>query len=107
MTRQLTFDDQPAPLARRHDPATSHQAAAEVQPQLGRAQWLLVDGFRRLGRASTAAEAAAKAHEIDPTKSTETYRKRTAECVRLKYLRVAGTRKCSITGKNATTYLIP
>ena len=36
----------------------------------------------------------------------ESVRKRAAECVRLGFVSVAGSRACSVTGKEASVYLL-
>ena len=86
-------------LRRQTDPETSQLAAAEIEPKLTglRARFVKrVQLYRdTYGRWPTAQEAAG---------GVESLRKRAAECVRGKWLRIGQNRICSVTGNQAQTY---
>ena len=88
------------PLARSTDPATSRESASAIAPRLHRLHRLFVSVF---DRALTAAEAAAICVERFGGIG-DSYRKRAAECVRAKLLRVVGVRVCTVTGHSASVY---
>lgn len=105
LARQLTLldgSDLLATPARRTDPATSHIAAAEIEPKLNTLQARFVQAVRVLGGA-TASEAAKRVVQ-ECGGSAETARKRARECCELGYVRIAGTRRCRVTGKVAQFY---
>lgn len=105
----LNHNDQPVALARKSDPPTSHQAAAEIGGKLGYCAAGMLDAFRYLGEA-TASEAAKLASDAEvvegrPT-AAESYRKRAGELERAGRIAVTGTRKCRVSGKQARTFKV-
>jgi len=110
-TSQYGHQIQPRELARREDPPTSHKAAAEVN--LSENQRLFIAALRGSKYPLTAAEAAAAAVPLDDIAKAssvmakrETIRKRAAELVRLKKIKVDGSRECKVTGNEAQTYRV-
>ena len=83
-------------IARDADPQTSHQGVEYIQPELGALQSEFVRRLSELGEA-TAQEVAA---------GRESIRKRAKECERLGVVISTGTRRCRVTGQNATTYRV-
>lgn len=110
MQRSL-FDEidlEPEPkLARDGDPETSHAAADEIAPKLGKVQLEVLSVFRRSMSSLTANEAAevARRSTRDNAKMCETYRKRCGELERKGLLRCVGKRTCNITGKQVQHYV--
>lgn len=95
----------PEPLARRSDPPTSHDAAADIQAKLSGCKAQFVAALQRLGEPSTAHEIAAAAESSASSPAMrETYRKRAAELVKAGAILTSGERACKITGKTATVY---
>lgn len=84
-------------LSRTTDPETSKAAGVDVEPKLSGLRAEFVFRLRLLGRPATAQEVA---------DGVESIRKRAKECGRLGLVRVVGTKRCSITGKSATTYWV-
>ena len=113
MTQGTLFDDErPAKIARDSDPETSHTAAAELLPKLGRLEARLLSAFRMFnGAPATAREAAEFAyrhHRCEPGEHTEadTYRKRYTGLLKKDRIEAAGTKVCRVTGKNVTAYTL-
>ena len=94
---QTTFFDvfDAARLSRKQDGATSRNGAAHAGKSLGRWQIEFLEELRRHKTPATAQEIA---------DGKESLRKRAAELVRLGYARVAGMRRCRITGQKASVY---
>ena len=101
--RQAREANQPIlwePLARTTDPATSHQAAADVElPKLQRAMLLAFKPGPKTSRGA-ARYCIANGGQHD----TESYRKRTAELVRKRVIEHVSTRACGVTGKQARVF---
>lgn len=106
--QQLTlFDiDEPERIARRTDPQTSHDAAAEQLPRIGKSQADVLAVIRRSASALTANEAAeiARRSTANNSRMCETYRKRLGELERKGLVRVVGVRACGVTGKRVQMY---
>jgi len=100
---QKTLFDRPAQICRKSDPITSHQSAAETEPQLNGLQscCMIV-----LGRAISPRTANEIADECVKRygKMSESYRKRMHELVALGKAFECGERACEITGKAAMTF---
>lgn len=94
-----------ATIARPTDPATSHQAAAEVAAKLGTLQQAFVNECWDT-KPLTASEIAANCATCYGGLA-ESYRKRSKELVRRGLVLECPPRRCSITGKMATTYARP
>lgn len=94
-----------SPIARSSDPATSHEAAADVAGKLGLLQSRLAGVIGSSGP-MTALEAAVECERLFGGLA-ESYRKRATECQRRGAISVAGVRVCRITGKNAMAYSGP
>ena len=93
-------------IARRTDPETSQIAAREVFERLTENQQIFVFALSSLGVASTAKEIEQKAFSLGCKFEPDTIRKRAGECVERGWVRVAGTRRCTVSKKHlpATTY---
>jgi hypothetical protein len=100
--QQTLFDN--ATLHRKTDPETSQMAAAEIvhSGKLGHAQRCMMCAFH-LYPGATAQEAALRCVEWHGGMS-ETYRKRVKELVKLGLIVECERRRCTVTGKVATTY---
>jgi hypothetical protein len=100
--QQTLFDN--ASLHRKSDPETSQMAAAELvnTGKLGHAQYYMMCAFHRYPGA-TAQEAALRCVEWHDG-MTETYRKRVKELVKRGRIVEGERRRCTVTGKVATTY---
>ena len=85
-------------MSRRDDPETSKIAAEKVDAN--KLQLVFVRRLSRLGRPSTANEIAVGGHGV----VEESVRKRADECLRKGLVRVAGQRRCSVTGSMARTF---
>ena len=85
-----------ATIARINDPATSHQAAAEIVPKLVGLRAEFVARLKAIG-SGTANEVA---------RGDESIRKRAKECERFGWIEVVGERRCRVTGKNAMVYRV-
>ena len=99
MNAPTLFDGDARHLARRSDPATSKQAAAEILPHLGELQQMVVDALRGHG-GRTATELTALEGIGDPRR----YNRRLTELVRSGIVTVGAVRPCRVTGKTARTY---
>ena len=108
--QQTLFDDErPAKLARDADPETSHDAAAEMLPKLGRLEARLLSAFKRYPK--TAREAASDAARLfnmleDEYTETESYRKRYTGLLKRGDVVADGKKVCRISGKTVTAYRI-
>ena len=100
---QLTLFDRPAQIARKSDPITSHQSAAETEPQLNGLQSCCMIVLGRAISPRTANEIAAECVKRYG-KMSESYRKRMHELVALGKAVECGERPCEITGKAAMTF---
>lgn len=99
MKEPTLFADDARHLARRGDPPTSKQAAAEIAPHLGELQARVVEALRGRG-GRTATELTTLEGIGDPRR----YNRRLTELVRAGIVVVGATRPCRVTGKNARTY---
>jgi hypothetical protein len=101
--QQTLFDN--ANLHRKTDPETSQMAAAELVDtgKLGKAQRAVLAGIRLSNYGHTAQEAAKLSAAVYGG-MTETYRKRVKELVKLGLIVECERRRCTVTGKVATTY---
>lgn len=79
-------------FARSSDPATSQESSNETRKKAAGLRDAFVQRLRKIGRPATANEVAQRIESI---------RKRAGE---IKEIEVVGTKKCSVTGKNASTY---
>lgn len=111
MTHPTLFDLSPvqvnqygSPMSRRTDPATSKQGAKHIATKRGSLCALFVDALRKNLRPMTAAEAAIFALPVSKPSRLESLRKRAKELVAAGLIRVAGSRKCRVTGKMAQAY---
>jgi hypothetical protein len=102
---QLTLFDRPANIARKSDPITSHQSAAETEPQLNGFQSCCVTVLGRAITPRTANEIAAECVKRYG-KMSESYRKRMHELVALGKAVECGERPCEVTGKSAMTFRV-
>ena len=108
MNQGTLFDDErPAKIARDSDPETSHTAAAELLPKLGRLEARLLSAFKKWPK--TAREAAEDASRLFNCLSgehteTDTYRKRYTGLLKKDRIESAGTKVCRVTGKTVTAY---
>jgi hypothetical protein len=102
MNQRTLFDN--VNLHRKSDPETSQMAAAEIvhSGKLGHAQRCMMCAVR-LYPGTTAQEAAARCVGWQDG-SAETYRKRVKELVKLGLIVECERRRCTVTGKVATTY---
>lgn len=91
------------PIARRSDPITSHQSAAETESKLSTIKAVVLDILQMTPEPMTAQEAALESVKIYGG-MTETYRKRCHELVKDGHATECGFRACQITGKNAQTF---
>jgi hypothetical protein len=111
---QLTLFDRPAQIARKSDPITSHQSAAETQKKLTRLHTAFFEMLKfqcdARKKSVTANEvAAACVLAFEEVANRETWRKRAGELASEEYgcLIVAdGTRRCEMTGKSARTFKV-
>lgn len=83
--------------ARASDPQTSHDGAKSIASKRQLLRSKFVARVREIGMPCTANEVA---------RGDESLRKRAGELVDDGLLAVTGTRKCSVTGKSASTYWI-
>ena len=107
--RQLFDDERPPKIARDSDPETSHDAAAEIKPKLGKLEERMYAGFVQESpcTANEAAEATAQGyHFVDPHTNAETYRKRYDALLKKQRIVADGKKRCRISGKMATVYRI-
>jgi len=114
MTQLLLFTDAPAKIARRSDPITSQQSAAETDKKLTK----LHTGFFELlkflcdfrNKPVTANEVAEQCLTSFPgVANQETWRKRAGELASDEYgnlIEVVGTRRCEVTGRSARTFRV-
>jgi hypothetical protein len=100
---QLTLFDRPAQICRKSDPITSHQSAAETEPQLNGLQSCCMIVLGRAISPRTANEIAAECVKRYG-KMSESYRKRMHELVALGKAVECGERPCEVTGKSAMTF---
>jgi hypothetical protein len=96
------FEDR-RPIARESDADTSHVAATKVRPKLVGLRQTFVEVLGTLGQA-TANEVAAAAVGGGLVFNAESIRKRAQELVDLGFVRVVGSRVCSVTGNAASVY---
>jgi len=108
--QQTLFDDErPAKIARASDPETSHDAAAEMLPKLGKLEARLLSAFKRWPK--TAREAADDAARLFNCLSgehteTESYRKRYTGLLKSGRIVADGVKTCRVSGKTVTAYRI-
>jgi hypothetical protein len=105
MTQLSLFDiaDEPA-IARKSDPVTSHAAAAEIRPILGKLQAAFLAALRDLGGTRTAREIAERAREMGLHGEVESIRKRSGELEVMRLIRVVGVRRCEYTNRVAEVW---
>ena len=111
MQKTLFDDDRPAKIARDSDPETSHDAAAEMQPKLGKLEARLLSAFKRWPKtAREAADDAARLFNcltgVGKNTETESYRKRYTGLLKRGQIVTDGTKVCRISGKTVTAYRI-
>jgi len=111
VTHQPTLfdDDRPAKIARDSDPDTSHAAADEMLPKLGKLESRLLSAFRRWPK--TAREAADDAARLfnclegdGKHTETESYRKRYTGLLKRGRIIADGVKTCRVSGKTVTAY---
>jgi hypothetical protein len=102
--QQTLFDN--ANLHRKTDPETSQMAAAEIVDtgKLGKAQRRVLGYITRRCAMAVTAQEAAEACTVLFGGVSETYRKRVKELVKLGLIVECERRRCTVTGKVATTY---
>lgn len=93
------------PIARRSDPVTSHMAAAETETKLKKHKAYCVAVMTGKLDPRTAQEIALEASQRFGG-ITDTYRKRPHELVNDKVFVECGFRKCTVTSKQAQTFLL-
>ncbi len=109
-TNQYGYQLEERPIARATDPEPSQIAAAQISSGLSSLQALFVSIVRKSGKPMTAHEVAelAIATSDGDQRSIftrrETLRKRAGELVAMKRIRIAGQRRCEVTGKVASVY---
>jgi hypothetical protein len=92
-----------AAIARTTDPATSHEAAADVD--LTRLQRMFVIALERIGRPATAIEVREHWRSQGATfDRADSIRKRASECVLKKLVRISGKARCKVTGRTSQIY---
>lgn len=89
---------------RRTDPATSHESASETESRATMLQGLFLAELRRASEPLTANEVAHRAAADRPDVMPESVRKRAGELVKDEKIVVVGSRRCTITGRKASTY---
>ena len=96
MTPRTLFPEiTPEPkLARTSDPETSHLAAEQIRPHLGRLHRVVIATLKENGEPMTAKEIGPDAH------------KRMLELVEADQIETCGTRICSVSGRMAQAYRI-
>lgn len=102
---QKTLFDAPAKLSRKSDPITSQQSAVETDPQLTGLQSCCMVVLGRAVSPRTANEIAAECVR-QYGRLAESYRKRLHELVEDRQAIECGERKCEVTGKTATIYMV-
>ena len=110
-TNQYGMPLEDRPIARASDPEPSHVAAEQIKSGLSSLQALFVSVLRQTNRPKTAHEVAAQAIAMGPSdrieaimQRRETLRKRAGELVALGWIRIAGQRRCEVTGNVASVY---
>lgn len=96
-----TREMKPWHLSRRSDPPQSKEAAHAAAPKLGAVQAELEAVVRKYPN-RTVNELAAASGIRDPRR----YGRRTNELVKAGRIRESGVRKCSMTGRNAATWVV-
>ena len=109
MQKTLFDDERPAKIARASDPETSHDAAAEMRPKLGKLEARLLSAFKIWPK--TAREAADDAARLfnclaGETTETESYRKRYTGLLKSGRIVADGVKTCRVSGKTVTAYRI-
>lgn len=92
------------PIVRQSDPQTSQLAAAKIQADLPRSHFLFMCVLREAVAPLTANEVGDIAAKTYTEVRAETIRKRARELEVDGLIKVAGERKCNITGYMALTY---
>ena len=100
---QLTLFDTPPNIARKSDPQTSQQSAAETEKIIGPLHQSFLCCLGVMDRASTANEVAYECRKLDGG-MVESYRKRAKELLDRGLIEECGERRCEITGKNCRTF---
>ena len=100
---QLTLFDTPPNIARKSDPQTSQQSAAETEKKLGSLQAVMLQMIAVSAWPATANEAANEA-AVEFGGRAESYRKRIKELLTMNLIEECGERRCEITGKNCRTF---
>jgi len=105
MTQLSLFDiaDEPA-IARKSDPVTSHAAAAEIRPILGKLQAAFLAALKDMGGTRTAREIAERARAMGLHGEVESIRKRSGELEEMRFIRVVGVRRCEYTNRVAEVW---
>ncbi len=100
MNQQTLF-----PIARNSDPETSHVAAEDIKPSLGKLKRAMLDSAKLAIGPKTARELAEESRRrVDKNTDVESFRKRARELARDGLLVECGVRCCSVTGKPAQTF---
>ena len=91
-------------LARQDDPPTSHVAAKEIRPSIGKLQAAFLAALKDIGKPATAREIGERAKAMGLHREPESVRKRSAELEELRFIQVVEVRRCAVTGKVAETW---
>lgn len=91
------------PIARESDPQTSHDGASHIRPKLVGLRAIFHETLKALGKA-TANEVAAAAVGAGLVANPESVRKRAKELVDLHWIKVVGSKPCSVTGCAADVF---
>ena len=105
MTQLSLFDDEPA-IARKSDPVTSHVAAKEIRPSIGKLQAAFLAALKDIGQPATAREIGERAKAMGLHGEPESVRKRAAELEGMRLIQVVEVRRCSVTNKIAETWRV-
>lgn len=107
MTQLSLFDvgDEPA-IARASDPATSHAAAKEIRPCVGKLQAAFLAALKDIGKPATAREVGERAKAMGLVVEAESVRKRSAELERMRMVKMVGVQRCTVTGKLAEGFTL-
>lgn len=101
---QLTLFDEPSELSRQSDPESSHVAAQEIRPCIGKLQAAFLAALKDLNGPATAREIAERAREMGLHREPESVRKRAAELEDMRMIQVVEVRRCSVTNKMAESW---
>jgi hypothetical protein len=91
-------------FARSSDPQTSKQSAIDTSLVVAGMRAMFVEAVRNAGHATANEAASVYRNDPDSIHLSESVRKRASECLRLRLVRVVGTRACKVTGRSAQIY---